>query len=137
LDRLLKEYPGRIKIVTYQVTFSNVSVKASEAALCAGEQGKYWEYHDKLFENQRRWSNASDAGAYFEKYGREVGLDLGKFDSCLDSDRAIEQIKKDDMVRLSRNVNSTPTIFIGDKRIVGAQSFFVYKRVIDGLLQSR
>ena len=137
MDRLLEEYKGRIKLVYYHVTFSNYSFKAAEAAICAGAQGKYWEYHDRLFDKQREWSGASDPSPYFEDYARELGLNMGGFKSCLGSGKVKELLEKDKKAAVSRNVRSTPTIFIGDARIVGAQPFDVYKNVIDGLPQKR
>jgi len=135
LDRLLEKYKGRIKLVYYHITFSDRSYKAAEAALCAGTQGKYWEYHDKLFDLQTQWSNAANPISYFEGYAKELGLNENKFESCMDEGSVAEMLEKDKNIALSRNVRSTPTIFIGGKRIVGAQPFFLYKRVIDGLLK--
>lgn len=136
MDRLLKEYPESVKIVTYHVAFNEKSFVAGEAALCAGAQGLYWEYHHRLFNRQSQWSGAADVRPLLEKYARDIGLDGKKFDSCLSSHKMSETMKKDERVRLSRSVNSTPTIFIGEKRLVGAKPYFMYKQVVDGLLKT-
>jgi protein-disulfide isomerase len=131
----LKEYEGRIKLVSYHVAFSKKSALASQASYCAGAQGKYWEYHDKLFDKQQQWSIEGGPVAFFQKYAGDLHLDVEEFDSCLSSGEMEGLVKKDDLNRISRSVNSIPTVFIGDKRIVGAQSYFIYKHVITKLLE--
>ena len=137
MDRLLEEYQGRIKIVYYHVTYSEKSYRAAEAALCAGAQGKYWEYHDRLFDRQKQWSNAAKIDPYLVGYARDMGLDAGGFKSCLKSGKMSEYLNKDKKTAMARSVRSTPTIFVGSKRIVGAKPHFLYKSVIEEQLKSR
>lgn len=84
---------------------------AAEAAACAGQQGKFWAYHDKLFQNQERLDPASLA-----RYGREVGLDVGRFDACV-RDRVTRTVVDRDVADgTARGVRGTPTWFL----VVGA-----------------
>lgn len=137
MDRLLEEYQGRIKIVYYHMTFSERTYKAAEAALCAGAQGKYWEYHKRLFDRQRQWSRTDRVTPYLEAYAREFALDVEEFTSCLKSGEMSKYLKKDKAVAGARKVRTTPTVFIGNQRIVGAKESHLYKSVIDKQLQSR
>ncbi len=137
MDRLLEEYQGRIKIVYFHVTFSERTYKAAEAALCAGAQGKYWEYHKRLFDRQRQWSRTDRVIPYLEVYAREFDLEVEEFTSCLKSGEMSKYLKQDQAEARARKVRTTPTVFVGDRRIVGAKEFSLYKGVIDKQLQSR
>ncbi|HEY0713101.1 MAG TPA: thioredoxin domain-containing protein, partial [Polyangia bacterium] len=82
VKRVLKEYEGKVRVVyrDFPLPFHGKAQKASEAALCAGDQGKYWEMHEKLFANQQ----ALDV-TQLKDHAKAVGVDQAKFDQCLDS----------------------------------------------------
>jgi protein-disulfide isomerase len=111
--------------------------KAHEAASCAAEQGKYWEMHDRLFGNQSLL-----APAELTKHAAAIGLDMAKFQPCLDSGRTADLIRKDLARSQKIGVTGTPAFLIGTiepngttvkglKMIAGAQPFTVLKPVID------
>jgi protein-disulfide isomerase len=100
--------------------------KAAEAAHCAGEQGKYWELHDAMFANQRQLDVPT-----LKETARKLGLDGGKFDSCLDSGKHAENVRTDYQLGERMGVNSTPTIYVNGRALVGAQPFEAFKRIID------
>ncbi len=116
--------------------------KASEAGLCAGDQGKFWEMHDKLFENSRALG-AKD----LPKYAEAIGLDAKKFQECLDDGKHAEVIKKRMAEGQKAGVMGTPAFLIGFiepdgkvkavKKISGAESFANFKAAIDELLSSK
>ncbi|HLD58000.1 MAG TPA: DsbA family protein [archaeon] len=85
--------------------------KAAEASECAGDQGKFWEYHDKLFENQKKL----DVGS-LKKYAQEVGLNATKFNSCLDSGVMAQIVNQDAQEGRKLNLEGTPTFFINGKK---------------------
>ena len=132
---------GKVRYVfrDFPLDFHKQAPKASEAANCAGEQGKYWEMHDKLFENQ----NALMVDK-LRQYAAEVGLESGPFDACLDSGKYAEEINRDVEDGKKAGVSGTPSFFIGKsqgpgkeitgKRIVGARPFESFKQVIDQIL---
>ena len=137
MDRLLLEYKGRIKLVYHYVAPHYSSLKAAEAALCAGAQGKYWEYHRTLFKNQIELLMTTEPIPYFEEYAKELDLDLKKFKSCLSSGEMEEVVLRDRDLVKSRDIRYTPTIFIGGKKIEGLQELDVYKNAIEELLKER
>ncbi len=99
---------------------------ASQAALAAGMQGKFWEMHDKLFANQKALSREN-----LLAYAEELGLDKAKFESDMDSDKVKEQIKADQAVASQFGANGTPNFFINGRQLVGAQPFENFKALID------
>lgn len=116
-------------------------MKAAEATHCAGEQGKYWEMHDRLFANQRELARPD-----LSKHAQALGLDVGAFDQCLDTGKEAGRIRKDVAEAGKVQANGTPTFFIGltdakssqikGTRIVGAQPYQAFKQTIDRLLSS-
>ncbi|MBI5038749.1 MAG: DsbA family protein [Nitrospirae bacterium] len=132
---------GKVRYVfrDFPLEFHKQAPKASEAANCAGEQGKYWEMHDKLFANQ----NALMVDK-LKQYAAEIGLDSGPFDAGLDSGKYAEERNRDIEDGKKAGVSGTPSFFIGKsqgkgkeitgKRIVGARPYESFKQVIDQLL---
>jgi protein-disulfide isomerase len=99
---------------------------ASAAAMAAQEQGKFWEYHDKLFEHQEALDRAS-----LEKYARELGLNIEKFKGALDSNKFEAQIAADAAEGRRVGAEGTPTFFINGRQLVGAQPLETFKSMID------
>jgi protein-disulfide isomerase len=115
--------------------------KASEAGLCAGDQGKFWDMHDKLF-------NSTTLGAKdLPKYAEAIGLDTKKFKECLDGGKQAEVIKKRMAEGQKAGVAGTPAFLLGFiepdgkvkavKKISGAESYANFKAAIDELLSSK
>ncbi len=126
---------GKVKLVyrDFPLNFHQYAQKAAEAAECAGEQGKYWEYHDILFERQSEWS--TQGVQKFKDYAAELGLDLEQFSSCLDSGKYAQEVQKDYQDGVSYGVQGTPTFFINGVKIVGAQPYQTFETVINQFLQ--
>ena len=115
-----------------------LAFKAAEAANCAGEQGKFWEMHDRLFANQKAlepWKGHAEA----------VGLDVSKFEGCLNAGKQAEEIRKDMAEAEKAGVTGTPGFFLAYTdpssskvktlvRLSGAQPFSAFKAQIDKLL---
>ncbi len=106
------------------------AIPAAEAAEAAREQGKFWQMHDKLFENQNALTPDS-----FERYARELGLDLSRFRESLQSHRNRRRIDEDAALAGRVGATGTPTFFINGERVVGAQPFEAFKSVIDRQIQ--
>ena len=100
--------------------------KASEAAHCAAEQGKYWEYHDTLFANQR----ALQVDA-LKKHAADAGMDAGAFSTCLDSGKYTDRVRAGLEAGTQLGVESTPTVFINGRVVTGAQPIEAFTAVID------
>lgn len=113
--------------------------RAAAAAECAGDQGKFWPMHERLFGNQQALSVAD-----ISRYAGESGLDAGAFQKCLDGDTHGAKIRRDLAEAQAAGVTGTPTFFLGFaqpggkvkvvRRIQGAHPFTVFKGAIDGLL---
>ncbi len=107
---------------------------AAEAAYCAGDQGKFWDYHDILFDN---WTgeNVGDFSAQrLQTFGETLGLNMNDFRTCLDSHKYASQVTQDRTEGNNRGVTATPTFFINEKKIVGAQSFTSFQQDIEAAL---
>jgi protein-disulfide isomerase len=100
--------------------------KAAEAAHCAGEQGKYWEMHAKLFANQRALEIPSLKG-----YAKDLKLDQAKFDKCLDSGATAALVEEGRKAGTELGINGTPAFFVNGVMISGAQPFDAFKEIID------
>jgi protein-disulfide isomerase len=143
--QLDKEYiqTGKVKYVWRDLpleTLHKNAFKASEAAHCAGEQGKFWEMHDRLFANQN-----SLEPAMLTAHAQAIGVDAKKFQSCLDSDKYATDIRKDISDANKLGITGTPTTVIGmtqanDPKIKivrvirGAQGYNAFKAAFDELL---
>ena len=104
---------------------------AANAARCAGEQGAvaYWEMHDRLFANISEWSH-NQANSTFASYGEELGLESDSFNSCLEDNRYVDAVRADYQIGLSRGVSSTPSFFINDQPLIGAQPLATFNEAI-------
>jgi protein-disulfide isomerase len=118
------------------------AMKAAEATHCAGEQGKYWEMHDRLFANQRELARPD-----LSKHAQALGLDVAAFDQCMDTGKSTARIRKDVAEAEKLQANGTPTFFVGltsgngsqikGIRIVGAVPYQTFKQAIDRLLAEK
>ena len=134
VDQVLKAYPNQVRLVFrhFPLDFHAQAPKASEAALCAQDQNKFWEMHDKLFANQKALEVPALKG-----YAKELGLDTGKFDKCLDSGEKAATVQADMADGKKVGVNGTPAFFINGILLSGAQPFDEFKSVIDSELQAK
>jgi protein-disulfide isomerase len=134
---LLKQYvdSGKINFVYKHSAFlGQESIWAAQAAECAADQGKFWEYHDLLFSKQ----NGENVGTFTKdnliKYAQELKLDAAKFDPCLKNDETLARVQADTLEGRDVGVTGTPTFFINGKPLVGAQPLQAFQQQIDGLL---
>src|SRR4030067_994719 len=132
---------GKVKYIfrDYPLDFHKLAPKASEAANCAGDKGKYWEMHDKLFDNQSALTLDN-----LRQYAKDIGLDADSFNTCIDSGKHAAEITKDFEDGKKAMVSGTPSFIIGKtqsgkkeivgKKIVGARPFSSFEQVIEQLL---
>ena len=119
VKQVLDRYPGKVKWIFRDFPIETLHPDASrahEAARCAGAQGKFWEYHDVLFERSPRQARAD-----LEQYAVELGLEAGAFAQCLDSRRHEPAVAADIQEGASLGVDGTPTFFVNGRRLVGSQ----------------
>lgn len=117
---------------------SHVNAKpAAEAAECANEQGRFWQYHDVLFSAQNDWSNKTgdQLTELFLNYAGQNSLDLNIFNACITSHKYESLVDQDANLAKSKGGNATPTFFINGQSLVGAQPYESFKALIDAELQ--
>jgi protein-disulfide isomerase len=128
LERVRQTYGDKVKIVFKDFPLPNhaQAPKAAEAAHCAGEQGKYWEMHDRLFGDQRALEVPK-----LKESAVAIGLDGARFGQCLDSGKHAGRVAAGTAQGEAMGVNSTPTLYINGRPLIGAQPFEAFKLVID------
>lgn len=134
-DDAIKNYGDRV-LFDYKFLPLEIHPQANSAALaaaCALEQGKFWEYADKLYLNQTGWANAKDT-AKFKEYAKSLNLDSAKFNECLDSKKYQDKIDADKKEADSFAVSGTPGVFVNDQLQEGAISYDQLKEAIEGEL---
>jgi len=109
------------------------SDQTHQAAECAYEQGRFWEFHDILFENQGiLWGG--DVRQTVKHLAAEAGLDPVDFNACIDEQRHFNLIKTQDQVRIRAGIRGQPVFFINGDWLVGAQPFEVFAQVVESKL---
>jgi len=127
---------GKVRLVyRNMVVIGDESYWAGEAAHCAGDQGKFWEYHDKLFASQAGENKGAFSKSNLKRFAQELGLDTGAFNTCLDGDKYNKQVRDETAEGNRRGASRTPTFFINDQKIEGALPFESFKTAIDAGLQ--
>ncbi len=110
------------------------SAAAAEAAYCAGDQGKFWDYHDILFDN---WTG-ENVGAFSTQrllaFGEALGLNMGEFRPCLDNHKYASQVAQDRAEGDKLGVSATPSFFVNGKKIEGAPPFAAFQKEIESAL---
>ena len=124
---------GKVKFIyrDFPLSFHQNAQKAAEAAECAGEQDKYFEMHDLLFEK-----GVSGGVNAFKQYAKDIGLNTKKFDQCLDSGAMAQEVKDDFAAGQQLGVSGTPAFFINGKLVSGAQPYSVFEQIIEQELSS-
>jgi protein-disulfide isomerase len=112
---------GKVRYTYYDYPLVSIHANAFLAARsgrCAEDQGKFWEYHDRVFANQNVWAfSQSPPVDQFTQYATEAGLDVNAFTGCLRSDRHADVVTANVLLAEQLGVNSTPTVFIGQRRL--------------------
>lgn len=124
VEPVLKEEfvaPGKLQIVYYDFPLGGshrFSFLASRAARCAGDQNKFWEYHNLLFARQSDWSfEANPPVKMFTEFGTEVGLERAEFEKCLKSDKYQDVVSANRTLGERLLVNATPTLFVNGRKL--------------------
>jgi protein-disulfide isomerase len=117
LGRLLAEFPRQVRLVfkDFPLRSHEMAVPAALAARCAGDQGRFWEYHDLLFVAQPAFARDELVG-----YARRLGLDAPRFTECLDAARFRDDVTADQREGRAAGVRATPTFFVNGHKIEGA-----------------
>jgi len=128
---LRSEYQDRVAFRYVNFPLTNLhpnAFQAAEAAECANDQGKFWEYHDKLFENQKNLG----AELYYS-IAQELSLNLTEFRQCLESGAKKDTVTRDLQESIGKNLKGTPSFFVNDIPVED-YSYENFKKIIDGEL---
>ena len=133
LDSLLKNYPGKIRRVWrhYPLAMHQGAEHTHEAAACAEEQGKFWEYHDRLFET---FGGARDDAALV-RLAAELKLKKNKFEKCLQGGRTRDKIEKDIARGNQAGVTGTPAVFVNGRLVSGAYPYEYFEGLVKNELK--
>jgi protein-disulfide isomerase len=129
LVELLKKYNGKVRIIHKDLPLQAIHPQAqlaAEAARCAGEQGKFWEYHDALYAKGPKLADAD-----LKAYAKEMNLDSGKFDQCLTTGKYKAAVQKDLAEGAKLGLTGTPAFFINGREISGALPLESFAAIID------
>jgi len=132
IKQVLDKYPDKVRLVFRDYPLASIhpqAPKAHEAARCAADQAKFWEYHDVLFERSPK-ATLQD----LKQYAQDLKLDATAFDQCLDSGKYAAEVDKDFQEGVGLGLTGTPSFFINGKQIVGAQPLAAFQKVVDGEL---
>jgi protein-disulfide isomerase len=130
LNTLIKDFPEDVRVVYRHFPLQQIHANANYSSFvteAASLQGKFWEMHNLLFENQDEWANTRDT-AYFEKYAEMLGLDMDKFRTDVGSDVVKNRVLDNYKQALKLGLNSTPTLFVNGKHITNPNT---YQELVD------
>lgn len=128
IDEILAKYGDDVRIIfkNYPLDFHANAEPAARAALAAGEQGKFWEFHDIAFDNQRALNEEN-----YQKWAEQLGLDMEAFNAAYNSDKLKEAVAADLRLATELGVRGTPNFYINGQNVRGAQPFANFQPVID------
>jgi len=144
--QIVKEYvdTGKLRYILHEFPLASIhpyAAKAAEAALCAGDQGKYWEMGTHLFQNQSQLQPDQ-----LSQHAEALHLDLAIFEECLRSNKYAKRVRDDSRVGAAVGITGTPTFLLGQtdpdhpdqitatKMVIGAQPYEAFKKAIDDLI---
>jgi protein-disulfide isomerase len=128
-DQIMATYEGQIRYIYKDFPLTSIhpnALPAASAALCAHEQGEFWDFQDKLFFMEMSLSKET-----YLQYAEDLELDMTAFTECLEEDRFEDRVMADFDFAANLGVSSTPTFFINGIPVIGAQPFEVFAQVID------
>jgi len=138
--QLQQEYEktGKVRFDSRSFIIEGPSTRdAANAALCAAEQGRFWDYQDVLYgKSGTGQPQAVFAKAALKNYGAQVGLDATKFNACVDTGQYLPEVQRQHNEGAARGVKATPSFFINGKKIEGAAPYAEFKAAVDAALKA-
>ena len=134
MEKILTEYKGKVKLIYRHFPLTSIhpeAQKAAEASECAGDQGKFWEMHDKIFEANAASNMSVET---WKKIAKDLGLNTTKFNSCLDSGQFASKVNSEQIAGAEAGVEGTPATFVNGRLVSGAVPYEQFKSIIDSLL---
>ena len=134
LQQVREKYGDKVRLVymDYPLPMHNHALDAAKAARCAGEQGKFWPFHDALFADQ-----AKESPADLKATAKSIGLNTSKFDTCFDQAKSEAGVRADLEQGKALGIDGTPAFFINGRMLVGAQPASSFDQIIDEELAAK
>lgn len=136
LPKLEEQYirPGKVRLAyRHLAILGEASVQAARASSCAFDQGKFWEYHDTLFDNL---SPIAFTSARLKRYAADLRLDEKAFAACLDSPASGKRVEEETLFGRALGATGTPAFLLNGQLLLGAYPFEVFRQALDGMLAS-
>ncbi len=133
IRELAQKYPDKINIVYRDFPITDIhplAQMAAEAGKCAQDQGRFWEYHDKVYQNQTQLAEES-----FSEFAQQLNLNIGVFNGCMDSKIHTDDVLADYEDGFNAGVRGTPTFFINGNMIAGAIPKDVFEKIINSFTE--
>ncbi len=134
IDEYVRTGKVRVAFLNFPLGQHRNAIPTASAAMCAGVQGKFWQYHDAVFESQSEWAAMPDARPVLDSIARYVGVNGTQWAQCFESDAMLPLILADRDRASKGGVQSTPTFLIGDQVMAGAVPFSDMRPVIDSAI---
>lgn len=137
IKQLKKEYidTGKVKLAYryYPLDFHPAAQKSAEAAECANDQSKFWEFHDKVYDEQEKKGQGTVQYTVEEikQWAAEIGINAEQFNTCLDSGKYAAKVTEDLTAGQQAGVQGTPATFVNGQLVSGAQPYATFKAMID------
>lgn len=133
-NEFVKTGKVRVAYVNFPLAMHAQAWPSAEAAMCAGAQGKFWEMHDAIFDNQKRWASGPSPATVFDSLARTTGVEMTRWRECVAKGVTKPLIQADHQRAQGAGVRSTPSILIGNELLAGAHPIEGIRRVLDSAL---
>jgi protein-disulfide isomerase len=138
--RLIHDFicTGKVRFTFKNYAFlGDESRFAAQAAICAADQGQFWVYHNKLFANQRGENTGAFKTDKLKGFAKDLKLDVDKFSQCLDSGKYATQVRDEFQEGQKQGVDSTPTSFVDDQKVLGPATYDELAQAIETALSKK
>ena len=122
---------GRVRLESRQLGTSATSVRATGAALCAADQGRYWEYRDRLYAAYRKGGQSALADESLKQIATQLGLDQARFEECLNVGTPADEIRLTMLKAKDDGIQGLPTMFINDRKVEGLRPLDDVTKVVE------
>jgi protein-disulfide isomerase len=133
-NEFVKTGKVRVAYVNFPLAIHAQAWPSAEAAMCAGVQGKFWEMHDAIFDNQKRWASGPSPATVYDSLARTTGVDMARWRECITKGVTKPLIQADYQRAQASGIRSTPSILIGNELLAGAHPIENIRRILDSAL---
>jgi protein-disulfide isomerase len=134
--RLIDKGIIRFRFIDFPLSMHQNTWPASRAAACADEQGKFWQFHDALYQTQDQWNGeaTNNPNPFFKQLAGRLGLNQQQFDQCVDSKKTQAKVQAHEQLAEQQHIRATPSFIIGGKIVEGPRPYDQFKTLVDSAL---